>query len=212
MRVLIIYAHPSEDSFTANIRDSFIRGLQSAGHPYILSDLYNMGFKSDLDEEEYLREAYYRDDLPVPADVAAEQEKINASDAIVFISPLFWSGVPAKLKGWFDRVWTYGFAYGKSPGQGTGGVPPAPAEAGRSMKQLEKGLYILSAGNTMEYFNRTGILGAMKKVLLDDRLYDRVKSKDLLILDGTSREMPSREQSWNAHLEKAFRAGAGIAG
>jgi NAD(P)H dehydrogenase (quinone) len=213
VQILIVYAHPSEDSFTAKIRDSFIRGLQSAGHLFILSDLYKMDFRSSLSEEEYLREAYYRDDLPVPADVAEEQKKINASDAIVFISPLFWSDVPAKLKGWFDRVWTYGFAYGKSAGNGiaAGGASAVRPEAGRSMKQLEKGLYILSAGNTMEYFNRTGILGAMKKVLLDDRLYDRVKSKALLILDGTSRETPNREQSWNAHLEKAFRAGAGIA-
>lgn len=214
MQVLIIYAHPSEDSFTAKIRDSFIRGLESAGHTFILSDLYKMDFRPELSEGEYLREAYYRDDLPVPDDVAREQEKINASGAIVFISPLFWSDVPAKLKGWFDRVWTYGFAYGESAAKGTGGICAARTNAGkpgRSMKRLEKGLYILSAGNTMEYFNRTGILDAIKKVLLDDRLYDRVKTKDLLILDATSRETPAREQSWDAHLEKAFRAGAGIA-
>jgi NAD(P)H dehydrogenase (quinone) len=204
MRVFIVYAHPSEDSFTANIRDSFIRGLESAGHTFVLSDLYKMDFRTDMGEGEYLREAYYRDDLPVPADVAAEQEKINNSNAIVFISPLFWSDVPAKLKGWFDRVWTYGFAYGKSAGKGAG--------QGGSMNRLEKGLYILSAGNTMEYFNRTGLLGAIKKILLDDRLYDRVKSKELLILDNTNRETPAREQLWDARLEKAFRAGAGIAG
>jgi NAD(P)H dehydrogenase (quinone) len=210
MRVLIVYAHPSEDSFTAKIRDSFIRGLESAGHSFILSDLYKIDFKTDLSEGEYLREAYYRNDLPVPADVAAEQEKINASDAIVFISPLFWSDVPAKLKGWFDRVWTYGFAYGDSGGKNAGG--PGGNKPDRTMKRLEKGLYILSAGNTLEYFNRTGLLGAIKKVLLEDRLYDRVKSKDLLILDSTSREMPGREESWDAHLEKTFRAGAGIAG
>jgi NAD(P)H dehydrogenase (quinone) len=212
MRVLIIHAHPSEDSFTARIRDSFIRGLESAGHSFILSDLYKMDFRTDLSEGEYLREAYYRDDLPVSADVAAEQEKINASDAIVFISPLFWSDVPAKLKGWFDRVWTYGFAYGESANKGTNTESAVPVKPGRSMKQLEKGLYILSAGNTMEYFKRTGILDAMKKILLEDRLYDRVKSKDILVLDGTTREMSSRKQLWDAHLEKAFRAGAGIAG
>jgi NAD(P)H dehydrogenase (quinone) len=214
MRVLIIYAHPSEDSFTAKIRDSFIRGLESAGHSFILSDLYKMDFKTDLSEEEYLREAYYRGDLPVSADVAGEQEKINASDALVFISPLFWSDVPAKLKGWFDRVWTYGFAYGESSNKGadTSVSSAVRVKPGRLMKRLEKGLYILSAGNTMEYFNRTGILEAMKKVLLEDRLYDRVKSKDMLILDGTTREMSSREQFWEGHLEKAFRAGAGIAG
>jgi NAD(P)H dehydrogenase (quinone) len=192
MRVFIVYAHPSEDSFTRHIRDRFIEGLESAGHSYILSDLYKMNFKTDMSEDEYLREAYYKRETPVPADVSAEQEKINASNAAAFIFPLFWSDAPAKLVGWFDRVWTYGFAYGEN----------------RSMKQLEKGLVICSAGNTMEYFRRTGILGALEKVMLDDRLFDRVKTKELIILDGTSRETPLREQNRAARLERAFQAGA----
>ena len=194
MVVFIVYAHPSEDSFTRNIRDRFISGLTSAGHSYIISDLYKMNFITDMSKAEYDREAYYRRELPVPPDVAAEQEKINSSDAIVFIFPLFWSDAPAKLVGWFDRVWTYGFAYGEN----------------RTMKLLEKGLVICSAGNTMEYFQRTGILGALEKVMLEDRLFDRVKHKELIILDGTSRDIPLREQNWEKHLERAFRAGAEI--
>jgi len=194
MRVFIVYAHPSEDSFTREIRDSFIAGLESTGHSYVMSDLYKMNFITDMSEAEYLREAYYRTEAPLPADVIAEQEKINSSDVIAFIFPLFWSDAPAKLVGWFDRVWTYGFAYGEN----------------RSMKQLEKGLVICSAGNTMEYFHETGILGVLKKVMLDDRLSDRVKEKNLLILDGTSREKPLREQKRQTHLDRVFNAGAGI--
>ncbi|MDR0316164.1 MAG: NAD(P)H-dependent oxidoreductase [Treponema sp.] len=194
MRIFIVYAHPGEDSFTRHIRDSFIAGLESAGHSYTISDLYKMNFKTDMSEAEYLREAYYRKEAPVPADVIAEQEKVNSSDVIAFIFPLFWSDAPAKLVGWFDRVWTFGFAYGEN----------------RSMKQLEKGLVLCSAGNTMEYFNRTGILGALEKVMIEDRLFDRVKTKELLIFDGTSRESPLREQNWKTHLERAFQAGAGI--
>jgi NAD(P)H dehydrogenase (quinone) len=194
MRVFIVYAHPSEDSFTRHIRDRFIEGLTSAGHSYEVSDLYKMNFKTDMSEAEYLREAYYRRDIPIPADAEAEQEKINSSDAIAFIFPLFWSDAPAKLVGWFDRVWTYGFAYGEN----------------RSMKQLEKGLVFCSAGNTMEYFRQTGILGALEKVMLEDRLFDRVKTKELIILDGTSREIPQREENWEKHLKRVFEAGKTI--
>jgi len=194
MRVFIVYAHPSEDSFTKEVRDSFIAGLESAGHCYVLSDLYKMNFKTDMSEDEYLREAYYRRELPIPADVIAEQEKINSCDAIAFIFPLFWTDAPAKLVGWFDRVWTYGFAYGEN----------------RAMKQLEKGLVIVSAGNTMEYFHQTGILGALEKVMLYDRLFDRVKEKELLILDGTSREKELRVTNRKAHLERVFKAGEKI--
>jgi NAD(P)H dehydrogenase (quinone) len=194
VKVFIVYCHPSEDSLTRTIRDNLICGLESSGHRYILSDLYKMNFRTDINESEYLREAFYRTDLPLPDDVIAEQEKINASDAIAFIYPVFWSEAPAKLVGWFDRVWTFGFAYGEN----------------RRMKLLEKALVLVSAGNTLEYLDRTGIGSAMKEVFLDDRLFDRVKQKEMIIFDATSRELAEREANWAAHLAKAFKAAARI--
>jgi NAD(P)H dehydrogenase (quinone) len=192
VNVFIVYAHPSEDSFTRRVRDRFIAGLESAGHCYIVSDLYRMNFRTDMDEDEYRREAFYRLEAPVPEDVRLEQEKINRSDAIVFIYPVFWSDVPARLKGWFDRVWTYGFAYGLQK------------DGRRSMKRLEKGLVICSAGNTMDYFRETGLLESMERTMLGDRLYDRVKTRELVILEATSRENPGREENWDRHLDRVF--------
>ena len=194
MKVFIVYCHPSADSFTREVKDSFIAGLESAGHSYVLSDLYAMNFNSDMCESEYIREAYYKRELPLPEDVKAEHEKINASDAIAFIYPVFWSDAPSKLVGWFDRVWTFGFAYGEK----------------RDMKQLEKGLVLCVAGNTLEYFERTGLADAMKIVMLNDRLFDRVKHKEMIILDATSRELPERELNREGRLRRAFEAGAGM--
>jgi len=192
MKVFIVYCHPSPDSFTREVRDSFIKGLLSAGHSYILSDLYEMNFRTDMSEDEYNREAHYRRELPLPADVEAEHRKINASDAIVFIYPVFWTEAPAKLVGWFDRVWTFGFAYGDN----------------RGMRQLEKGLFLCVAGNTLDYFNITGLGNAMEKVMLSDRLFDRAKKKEMIILDATSRELAERELYRERHLKRAFDAGA----
>ena len=192
MKVFIVYCHPSQDSFSREVKESFIAGLKKAGHDCIVSDLYEMNFISDLSEKEYLRESYCRLELPVPEDVRAEQEKVNSSDAIVFIYPVFWTDAPAKLSGWFDRVWTYGFAYGEN----------------RTMKQLEKGLVLCIAGNTLEYFEHTGLGDAMKKVFLEDRLSDRVKSKEMIILDGTERHLPEHEANRCKHLHRAYDAGA----
>ena len=191
MRVFVVYCHPSEDSLTREVKDSFLAGLKSAGHSYIISDLYAMNFSSDMSEGEYLREAYYRRELPLPEDVQAEQEKINCSDIIAFIYPVFWTEAPSKLKGWFDRVWTFGFAYGEN----------------RSMKQLEKGIALCVAGNTQEYFDRTGLGEAMKKVMLEDRLFDRVKQKEMIILGAASRELEERELNREKHLKRAFKEG-----
>ena len=89
MKAFIVYCHPSEDSLTRSLRDEFIKGILDSGNEYVLSDLYKMDFKTDMTEEEYLRDAYYRDNPNVADDVLAEQEKINSSDAIVFIYPVF---------------------------------------------------------------------------------------------------------------------------
>ena len=139
MKAFIVYCHPSEDSFTRNIRDAFINGIIDSGNEYILSDLYKMNFSSDMTEKEYQRDANYLDTDDIAEDVLAEHEKINSSDVIVFIYPVFWTEAPAKLVGWFDRVWSYGFAYGN-----------------RKMKMLDKGLVMCSAGNSVERLEQFG--------------------------------------------------------
>ena len=193
MKAFIVYCHPSGDSFTRHLRDSFIQGVADSGNEYILSDLYQMDFKTDMTEAEYLRDAYYRN-TPDPADdVLAEQAKINESDAIVFIYPVFWSEAPAKLVGWFDRVWSYGFAYGE-----------------KTMKTLEKGLILCSAGNPLDRLQQFGILDSMKKVMLGDRLFGRVKQAEFVVFDNTSRENELREENWDRNLKTAYEKGKNL--
>ena len=67
MKVFIVYCHPSEDSFTRHIRDSFIKGIVDSGNEYILSDLYKMNFNSDISERQYLRDVSFP---VVPFDIA----------------------------------------------------------------------------------------------------------------------------------------------
>ena len=191
MKAFIVYCHPSEESFTSHVRDSFIKGIVDSGNEYVISDLYKMDFKSDMTEHEYLRDANYRDTPDLAEDVLAEHEKINSADAIVFIYPVFWTEAPAKLVGWFDRVWSYGFAYGEN----------------RKMKMLDKGLILCSAGNPIERLEEFGLLDSMKKVMLGDRLFNRVKQADFIVFDSTSRENPLREKNWDANLKKAYEIG-----
>ena len=85
MKVFIVYCHPSEDSFTRNVRDAFIKGIVDSGNEYVMSDLYKMNFKTDMSEKEYLRDSNYSTEPGLESDVLAEQTKINSADAIVFI-------------------------------------------------------------------------------------------------------------------------------
>lgn len=190
MKVFIVYCHPSEDSLTRHLRDSFIKGITDSGNEFVLSDLYAMGFKTDISEEEYLRDANYRNTPDVADDVKAEQEKINSADAIAFIYPVFWTEAPAKLVGWFDRVWTYGFAYGD-----------------KTMKMMEKAMILVSAGNPIERLESFGLLDSMKKVMFGDRLFERAQKTEFVVFDSTSRENPLREANWDSNLEKAYEKG-----
>jgi len=45
-------------------------------------------------------------------DIAAEQDKLRWADTVILQFPLWWFSMPAILKGWVDRVYAYGFAYG----------------------------------------------------------------------------------------------------
>ena len=190
MKIFIVYCHPSEDSFTKNMCDAFIKGVTDSGNEYIISDLYKMGFQTDMTEEEYIRDANYRNTPNVAKDVLTEQEKINSSDAIAFIYPVFWTEAPAKLVGWFDRVWTYGFAYGE-----------------KTMKELDKAVILCSAGNPIEHLEEYGLLDSMKRVMLGDRLFGRAKQMEFIVFDNTSRENELREKNWDMNIQKAYEMG-----
>lgn len=194
MHVFIVYAHPSEDSFTRAARDEFIRGLKNIGHTFEISDLYEMKFNADMSEREYYREANYRQDLPVADDVREEQSKINRADVIVFIYPVFWTEAPAKLVGWFDRVWTYGFAYGE-----------------RTMKKLSKAMVICISGHSSEKLQEYGHLKSMQTVMLGDRLFDRVSESRMIVLDGMTRLDPERRaKNLGKHLRTVYEAATSL--
>ena len=190
MKVFIVYCHPSDDSFTKKMCEAFIKGVTDSGNEYIISDLYKMNFGPTMTEQEYLRDAYYRNTPAVADDVLSEQAKINSADAIAFIYPVFWTEAPAKLVGWFDRVWSYGFAYGE-----------------KTMKLLDKAIILCSAGNSIDRLEQSGLLDSMKKVMLGDRLFGRARQTEFVIFDNTSRENSLREKNWESNLKKAYEKG-----
>lgn len=101
-RVLVVYCHPNPKSFTSALRDCVIETLESSGHDVRQFDLYAMNFNPVMCAHE--REGYHTpgDNVrPVAEHVAA----IKWANALVFVYPTWWFGLPAMLKGWLDRVW-----------------------------------------------------------------------------------------------------------
>ncbi|CAM5483321.1 Glutathione-regulated potassium-efflux system ancillary protein KefF [Streptomyces avidinii] len=110
---LVVVAHPRGDSLTAQLARRAVARLTAAGHAVDLLDLHAEGFDPRLGPED---EPDWADpDKEYSAEVRAHMGRIAAADVIVVVFPLWWFGLPALLKGWIDRVWNHGFAYGGGP-------------------------------------------------------------------------------------------------
>jgi NAD(P)H dehydrogenase (quinone) len=108
MRFLVIYAHPVDDSFQSAIHRSVVKALLGAGHEVDDCDLYAEGFQPVLTRPE--RKAYH--DVSANRTFAAREiERLLACQGLVFVFPTWWYGMPAILKGYFDRVWLPGVAF-----------------------------------------------------------------------------------------------------
>lgn len=81
-------------------------GVKDAGHTSELADLHAEGFDPTWSIADI-----NNDGTSPPADILIEQKRIEKCDAVCFVFPLFWFGMPAMLKGWIDRVWSWGWAY-----------------------------------------------------------------------------------------------------
>ncbi|MPZ63565.1 MAG: flavodoxin family protein [Propionibacteriales bacterium] len=130
MKVLWVFAHPEPRSLNGALRDDGLRALRAMGHDVRESDLYAMGWKPVVDGDDFrhdpderlivgaAQEAAQAAETLSP-DIRAEQEKVEWADALVLQFPMWWFGMPAILKGWFDRVFVQGFAFGiKDPATG----------------------------------------------------------------------------------------------
>ncbi|MGZ5199564.1 MAG: NAD(P)H-dependent oxidoreductase [Telluria sp.] len=123
-KVLIVLAHPEPQSLTRLLVDAGVQALQEQGHEVMVSDLYAMGWKAVFDEHDFpdradpARLSFIREsghayaNRRQTADVEAEQRKLLDADALILQFPLWWYGMPAIMKGWVDRVYAYGLAYG----------------------------------------------------------------------------------------------------
>uniref|UniRef100_A0A3B4F2Y4 N-ribosyldihydronicotinamide:quinone reductase 2 n=1 Tax=Pundamilia nyererei TaxID=303518 RepID=A0A3B4F2Y4_9CICH len=122
MKVLIVYAHESPASFNAAAKDAAVAALTAQGCTVEVSDLYAMKFKAAATTEDItggLKDAEnfcYAKEIKLASeegrlaeDLKKEQEKLKEADLVIFQFPMYWSSVPAIMKGWMDRV--LGFAY-----------------------------------------------------------------------------------------------------
>ncbi|XP_008566110.1 PREDICTED: NAD(P)H dehydrogenase [quinone] 1 [Galeopterus variegatus] len=123
-KALIVLAHSEKTSFNYAMKEAAEETLKKEGWEVIESDLYAMNFNPVISKKDitgklnnpgnfqYAAESVqaYKEGRLSP-DIVAEQKKLMAADLVIFQFPLQWFGVPAILKGWFERVFIGEFAY-----------------------------------------------------------------------------------------------------
>jgi NAD(P)H dehydrogenase (quinone) len=112
VRALLVVAHPRRDSLTFAVANAFATAASRHGVEFEHADLVGEGFDATLRVDD---EPDWSDpDKVYSATVQAEVARIARNQATVIVFPVWWWSVPAILKGWIDRVWNHGFAYGAS--------------------------------------------------------------------------------------------------
>ncbi|QXI31184.1 NAD(P)H-dependent oxidoreductase [Pseudomonas vanderleydeniana] len=193
MHSLIVVAHPNPDSLTHAIARCVAQGIAASGpqHTSEIADLAAEGFDPRFNQAD---QALFMQQAAVPADVAAEQERVDRAQALVMVYPIYWWSFPALLKGWIDRVFSMGWAYEDS---GNGKVV-------KKLQRLQVHL-VAVGGADAGTFTRHGYAPAMK-TQIDHGIFDycgaHVRSSDLLLA--------SDEGYPQAHLQTAQRIGAGV--
>lgn len=165
MHVLFVCCHPEPKSFTHALLERACKEVERQGLSYEVSDLHAQNFNPVSGRHDFTSVAqpdyfhYQTEQLHASRhgtfapDIVREQERVRKADVLVFVFPLWGGGLPAMLKGWFDRVLAYGFSY----------VDGARFETG-----LFKGraaLCCIPTGGTPERFSPAGAYGSIEQVL-----------------------------------------------
>jgi NAD(P)H dehydrogenase (quinone) len=147
MKNLVVYCHPDPKSFCHAILENVVDTLRGKGHEVRIKDLYADGFDPVLKGGDFAAFQAGK----TPADIKAEQDLILWAETITVIHPVWWTSLPAMLKGYIDRVFALGFAYAFGP------------EGPKGLLGGRKAIIFSTQGADKNDYDTRGMTDAMKK-------------------------------------------------
>lgn len=189
MKHLIIYAHPNPNSLNSHLKNVLVQHLEAGNHEVVVRDLYQLGFNPVLSLEDM---AGQRNGI-VADDVKQEQEFIRWADCITFIHPIWWTGLPAIMKGFIDRVFSYGFAYRYDNGIQKG------------LLTGKQAVIINTHGKSKAEYEAIGMDKAL--LLTSDKgiySYSGLEIVQHSFLDKADRPMPENLDNWATQIKSIF--------
>ncbi|MEM6621737.1 MAG: NAD(P)H-dependent oxidoreductase [Pseudomonadota bacterium] len=194
MHVLIVIDHPNKASFTHAVAARFADGVKDAGHQVEIADLHDEGFNPVWQMADFAQDA--EDGTPMPPDVLAEQGRILRADAFALCFPLWWWGMPSVMKGWVDRVFSWGWAYDQLD-------DPTPQGSRLAVKPC---VLLVPAGVSPDSMGKGGYTAALETLWIDGTFGYFGMDAALHVLHGATGRPERRLQ----HLELAYGLGQKI--
>lgn len=105
-KILVINGHPDKESFSYSLSESYINGAKRSKVEIKKINIRELNFNPNL-------QFGYRKRTELEPDLIEAQDKLKWADHLVWVYPVWWSSVPAIMKGFLDRVLLPGFAFKK---------------------------------------------------------------------------------------------------
>jgi putative NADPH-quinone reductase len=197
VKVLVVLAHPSQESFVSFLCSEVIAELSSGGHEIRHHDLWAENFNPVFTPYERLNHvgdvAEKLNELP---ELRQHIEDLQWCDALVLVYPTWWSGQPAILKGWFDRVLMNGVAW----------VLPEGAARIRPLLTNVKQLMVVTTHGSSKFVNalegESGKRTAFRSVRL--MLNRRVRC-EWIAMYGVDNATVKQREKFSAHVHRRIR-------
>lgn len=186
-RILVLDGHPAETSISHQLTEKYVQSAQGKGHDVRLIRLHDLEFDMDYGF------GGYKNRKPLEPDLEAFLDDLEWCEHFVVATPMWWGGLPAKLKGLIDRAFLPGRTFDTR-----GGGLPKPLLGGRTAQ------VILTSDSPWWYFRllHRPLFWQLKKQILGFVGFKPVRVNHFA---GASHPTQKQIDSW---LQKAQLLGA----
>lgn len=190
-RIFVLNGHPAAESLTGSVAQSYADAARKSGHDVRVVNLHDLEFDPDYGFGGYVNQK------PLEPDLEAVLADIEWSEHVVVATPMWWGGLPAKLKGLFDRALLPGRTFDTRNTTKLG--LPAPLLTGRTGRVL---LLSDTPGWFFRLFYRNAMIVQIRQQILE---FVGIKPVKVTQFNGASHPKPGRVERW---IKQAAKAGA----
>lgn len=184
-RILVLNGHPAESSLCGSLADAYAAAARRAGHEVRELRLHDLHFDSDFGR------AGYGSPKPLEPDLRRVLDELRGCEHLVLVTPMWWGGLPARLKGLFDRALLPGLAFDT---RRTSWGRPAPMLGGRSAR-------VIVTSDTPGWFLRLAYRNALVWQLRGQILgFVGIRPTCFTLLSGASRPGEGVVARWLAQV------------